>query len=154
MRKVFSIVSILAVLAVVVQFYFAGMGVFSAPEDELFGIHAMSGRIALPVVFILSLITAALARAGRSTIWLTALAILLLAIQTLLFIITGAIFNVGPESADVPLAATLLVSLHVINGLAILAVTGVIARRASVLAWRSAPGIAAELRPEPAVPTT
>ena len=39
MRKVFSIVSILAVLAVVLQFYFAGVGHFSIPEDGLFGIH-------------------------------------------------------------------------------------------------------------------
>jgi hypothetical protein len=136
-RKVFSIVSILAVAAVVLQFYFAGMGVFSVPEDELFAVHGMSGRIVLPVIFLLSLITAAIARAGKRTIWMTVIAILLLALQTILFILTGAIFGVGPESAEIPLAATLMVSLHVVNGLAILGLTIAIARRAWVLAWKS-----------------
>jgi hypothetical protein len=138
-RKVFSIVSILAVIAVVLQFYFAGMGVFSVPEDELFAVHGTSGRIVLPVLFLLSLITAAIARAGKRTIWMTVIAILLLALQTVLFILTGAIFGVGPESAEIPLAATLLVSLHVVNGLAILGLTITIARRAWLLAWKATP---------------
>lgn len=154
MRKVFSIISILAVLAVVLQFYFAGMGVFSVPDDGLFAIHGTAGRIALPVIFILSLVAAAIARAGKNTIWLTALAILLLALQTVLFIITGAIFNVGPESAEVPLAATLLVSLHALNGVAILAVTSIIARRAWTRAWRRAAVTTTESRSETAVPTS
>ena len=143
MRKVFSIASILAVIAVVLQFYFAGIGVFSPPEEELFAIHGTAGRIALPILFILSLITAAIARAGRRTIWMTVIAILLLALQTVLFILTGAIFNVGPESAEVPLAATLMVSLHVLNGLAILGLTASIARRAFGPAWRAERTVAA-----------
>ena len=47
-RKVFSIVSILAVLAVVLQFYFAGVGHFSIPEDGLFGIHGNVGASCCP----------------------------------------------------------------------------------------------------------
>ena len=136
MRKVFSIVSILVVAAVILQFYFAGMGVFSVPEEGLFGIHGTSGRIILPVLFILSLITAAIARAGKRTIWMTVIAILLLALQTVIFILTGVIFGVGPESTQIPLAATMTVSLHALNGVAILALTSIIARRAWVLAWR------------------
>ena len=136
MRKVFSIVTILVVIAVVLQFYFAGMGVFSVPEEGLFGIHRAAGRIVLPILFLLSLITAAIARAGKRTIWLTVIAILLLALQTVIFILTGVIFNVGPESPQIPLAATMTVSLHALNGVAILVLTGVIARRAWMLAWR------------------
>jgi hypothetical protein len=143
-RKVFSIVSILAVLAVVLQFYFAGVGHFSIPEEGLFGIHGNNGRIVLPVLFILSLITAAIARAGKGTIWLTVVAILLLAFQTVLFILTGAIFNVGPESAEVPLGASLMLGLHAVNGVAILVITGIVARRAVVLAWPPTPAL---LRP-------
>jgi hypothetical protein len=48
-RKVFSIVSILAVLAVVLQFYFAGVGHFSIPEEGLFGID-VAGRGAVLLV--------------------------------------------------------------------------------------------------------
>jgi hypothetical protein len=149
-RKVFSIVSILVVIAVVLQFYFAGLGVFSQPEEELFGVHGTSGRIVLPILFILSLITAAIARAGKRTIWLTVIAILLLALQTVIFILTGVIFNVGPESPQIPLAATLTVSLHALNGVAILFVTGIIARRAWMLAWRPAPASAPAAAPAPA----
>lgn len=138
MRKVFSIVSILVVAAVVLQFYFAGIGFFSVPEDGLFIIHGTSGRIALPILFLLSILFAALARAGKRTIWLTVIAVLLLALQTVLFIVAGAMFNVGPESPEIPLAATLMVSLHVVNGLAILWVTSIVAVRAFRLAWRRA----------------
>lgn len=137
MRKVFFVVSILAVASVVLQFYFAGLGVFSHPEDELFIVHAMNGRMVLPILFLLSIITAAIARAGKKTIWLTVLAFGLLILQTLIFIITGLIFGVGPESAEIPLAATMTVSLHALNGVAILFVTGLIIRRAFVLAFRT-----------------
>jgi hypothetical protein len=145
-RKVFSIVSVLVVAAVVLQFYFAGLGVFSHP-DSLFGIHGTTGRIILPILFVLSLIAAAIARAGKRTIWLTVIAILLLALQTVIFILTGAIFNTGPEAEVVPLGATIVVSLHALNGVAILFVTSIIARRAWVLAWKSAPEAPAAAAP-------
>ncbi|HWM16513.1 MAG TPA: DUF6220 domain-containing protein [Microbacterium sp.] len=137
MRKVFSIVSILVVAAVVLQFYFAGLGVFSHPEDELFAVHGTAGRIVLPILFLLSLITAAIARAGKRTIWLTVIAILLLALQTVILIVTGLIFNTGPDAAVIPLGATIVVSLHALNGVAILLVTSIIAKRAWGPAWRS-----------------
>ncbi len=97
MRKVFSIVTILVVIAVVLQFYFAGMGVFSVPDEGLFGIHGPAGRIVLPILFLLSPITAAIARAGKRTIWLTVIAILLLALQTVIFILTGVIETSDPS---------------------------------------------------------
>jgi len=135
-RKVFSIVSILVIAAVVLQFYFAGLGVFSHPEEGLFAVHGTAGRIVLPILFLLSLITAAIARAGKKTIWLTVVAILLLALQTVIFILTGAIFNTGPEAEVIPLGATIVVSLHALNGVAILFVTSIIAKRAWAPAWR------------------
>jgi len=39
----------------------------------------------------------------------------------------------------VPLGASLMLGLHALNGVAILVITGIIARRAWVLAWRSTP---------------
>ncbi len=139
MRKVFFIISVLAIAAVVLQFYFAGLGVFSVPEEHLFAIHGMNGRIVLPVLFLLLIITAAIARAGKRTIWLTVLAFGLLIVQTLIFILTGLIFGVGPESAEIPFAATATVSLHALNGVAILFVLSVITRRAWALAFRTPP---------------
>lgn len=137
MRKVFFVISVLAIAAVVLQFYFAGLGVFSVPEDNLFAIHGTNGRIVLPVLFLLLIISAAIARAGKRTIWLTVLALGLLILQTLLFIFTGMIFGIGPESSEIPFAATAIISLHALNGVAILFVLSVIARRAWVLGYRT-----------------
>lgn len=135
----FSVVTILLVATVVLQLYLAGVGVFSNPSRGLFSIHGMTGRIVLPILILLTLVFAAVTRAGKRTVWLSVLLIGLLIMQTLIFIITGAIFNVGPETPDPPLGATLMVSLHPVNGLAILWVSVVVARRA----WRMAFGAGA-----------
>lgn len=121
MRKVFLTVAVLFTAAVILQLYFAAVGVFSNPEDELFSWHGTNGRIVLPILAILLIVSAALARAGKRTIWLSVLPLVLILFQTVLFIITGAIFGLGPDShASPPLAATLLLSLHAVNGTAIL----------------------------------
>ena len=48
MRKVHFVLSALVLAAVVLQFYLAGVGVFSMPEDELFGLHTANGRFVHP----------------------------------------------------------------------------------------------------------
>ncbi|WP_344059027.1 DUF6220 domain-containing protein [Microbacterium pumilum] len=146
----FSMVTILLVIAVVLQLYFAGMGVFSDPTDRLFAIHGWNGRVVLPLLILLSLLFAALARAGKRTIWLSALLVGLLALQTLIFVITGLVFNIGPETPHPPLAATMLLSLHPINGLAILVVSVIVAARAWKLAFaRDAASVGSSAAPAP-----
>jgi len=121
MRKLFLTVAVLFTAAVVVQLYLAAVGVFSNPEDELFGWHGTNGRIVLPVLALLLIVTAAIARAGRRTIWLSVLAVVLLLFQTVLFILTGVIFGLDESSwGSPPLGATLMLSLHALNGTAIL----------------------------------
>ncbi|GAA1820050.1 DUF6220 domain-containing protein [Agromyces neolithicus] len=121
MRKLFLTVAWLFTAAVVLQLYFAAVGVFSNPEDELFAWHGMNGRFALPILALLLIVTAALARAGKRTIWLSVLPLVLILFQTALFILTGVIFGLGPDDhASPPLAATLFISLHAVNGAAIL----------------------------------
>ncbi|MDL9978195.1 DUF6220 domain-containing protein [Microbacterium sp. ASV49] len=141
MRKFYSAFSMIVVAAIVTQFYLAGVGLFSHQEEAGFAAHATNGRMVLPILFILSLILAAIAREGKRTIWYTALAILLLAFQTIIFILTGLIFGLGPETQNVPFAAVAVVSLHVVNGLAVLFTASVIARRAFLLAFRTLPGV-------------
>lgn len=141
MRKFYSVFSMVVVLGIVTQFYLAGVGLFSHQEEAGFAAHAANGRMVLPILFILSLIFAAIAKEGKRTIWFTALAILLLAFQTIIFILTGLIFGLGPESQNVPFAAVMVVSLHVVNGLAVLFTASVIARRAFLLAFRTLPGV-------------
>ncbi len=134
MRKVFFVVTILLTAATALQIYFAAMGVFSVPEENLFGIHGTNGRIVLPVLVLLTILTAALARAGKRTILLSVLVFGLLVLQSLIFIIGGLIFNLGPESTEIPIGATIFLSLHGLNGLAIIALSAVLMNRARRLA--------------------
>jgi glucan phosphoethanolaminetransferase (alkaline phosphatase superfamily) len=133
MRKAFAIISLLFVLSCVLQFYFAAIGVFSEPEEELFTIHGMNGAIFLRLLGLLMLVFAAVAKAGKRTVWLSAIAFLLVLFQTVLFILTGILFGTSPDSHEtVPLGATLLLGLHGLNGVAILLIGLVVLHRA----WR------------------
>ncbi|WES65708.1 DUF6220 domain-containing protein [Microbacter sp. GSS18] len=137
LRVTFSVVTILLLASTALQIYFAAMGVFSVPEDELFGIHGSNGRMVLPVLVLLTVLFAALARSGKKSIWLSVLLIPMLAFQTVIFILVGAMFpGVGPDAATIPLAATMTVSLHALNGLAIIWVSSILVRRAWLLAYR------------------
>ena len=121
MRKLFLTVAWLFTAAVVLQLYFAAVGVFSNPEDELFSWHGTNGRIVLPLLALLLIVTAALARAGKRTIWLSVLPLVLIIFQTVLFILTGVIFGLDEsDHAAPPLGATLMLGLHAVNGTAIL----------------------------------
>ncbi|MDQ0576551.1 DUF6220 domain-containing protein [Agromyces albus] len=155
MRKVFFVLSGLVVLAVVVQFYFAAIGVFSEPEDELSAIHGTNGRMVLPVLIILWIISAALARAGRGTIGLTFLALGLLLFQTVLFILTGLLTgSTPPPDGHVTMSGTIMLGFHAINGLAILWVSTIVLRRSKRLAF-STPARATTPDEEPeAVPSS
>ncbi|MET4225471.1 DUF6220 domain-containing protein [Oerskovia enterophila] len=133
MRKTFLVVSVLVVVAVVMQFYFAAVGVFSDPDDELFAIHGTSGRIVLPLLMILSIVFAALAKAGRRTVWLAVLGFGLLLFQTILFILTGVLTGSEPPPGEITTAGTIMLGFHALNGLAILGVTGTVASRARAL---------------------
>jgi len=121
MRKLFLTVAVLFTASVVVQLYFAAVGVFSDPEDELFAWHGANGRIVLPILALLLIVSAALARAGRRTIWLSVLPLVLILFQTVLFILTAVVFGLDESSwPSPPLGATLMLSLHAVNGTAIL----------------------------------
>ena len=146
MRKVFFVVSLLPIAVVAVQYYLAAVGVFLHADDG-FTAHGTSGRIVAPIVFLLLILTAALARAGKKTIWLTVLMLGLLIMQTLIFILTGLIFGVGPETPNPPFAAILTVSLHAINPLIIVWVGVIVARRAYGLAFPQAGGTVMDAAP-------
>lgn len=120
MRKAYFVTTVLLLASAVVQFYFAALGVFGpqGEDDNLFGFHRVNGSMVLPALLVLAVIFAALARAGARTVWLTALPILLIAVQYLLFIIGGA---VGGGTEDEPtVGSAVILGLHAVNGLAIL----------------------------------
>lgn len=140
MRKLFMTVAVLFTAAVILQLYFAAVGVFSNPEDELFSWHGTNGRIVLPILAILLIVSAALARAGKRTIWLSVLPLVLILFQTVLFILTGVIFGLDESShAAPPLGATLVLGLHAVNGTAILLLGVLLVVRARRLVRDGAP---------------
>ena len=148
MRKLFLVVTILFTASVILQLYFAAVGVFSNPEDELFAWHGTNGRIVLPILALLLIVTAALARAGKRTIWLSVLPLVLILFQTVLFILTGVIFGLDESShAEPPLAATLFLSLHAVNGAAILLLGVLLVVRARRLVREGSPAKAVDAPP-------
>ncbi len=137
MRKAFLVLTIMLIAGLVLQFYFAGIGVFSMPEDELFHIHGENGRIVLPILIVLWIVSAFLAKAGRGTIGLTFLALGLLAFQTVLFILAGVLTgSTPPPDGQITTAGTIMISFHALNGLAILFISTVVLRRAWLLSRR------------------
>lgn len=134
MRKVHFVLSALILAAVVLQFYLAGVGVFSMPEDELFDLHTTNGRIVLPVLILLNIPAAALAR-GRTLRFALGL-VGLLALQTVIFVIAIVTTGSNPfEDVVITPVGTAILSLHAVNGLVILGVALLQARRAYALAF-------------------
>ena len=140
MRKLFLALSTLLVADVLAQFYFAGVGAFHLPSDhEAFSLHAANSLVVQGLA-VLTAIAAALARAGKGTVALAFLPALLKEVQYAIFALTELFVPEGvPRNADgIPLivdgAANYFIALHVLNGLAILAVSVVVFRRARRLA--------------------
>ncbi|UOQ88616.1 DUF6220 domain-containing protein [Agromyces endophyticus] len=126
MKKAFLVTTVLFVVDAMLQVYLAAFGTFGmeAGDDTAFSAHGINGQIVLRVLALAMIVFAALARAGKRTIWMTVTVFLLTVLQLLIFILTGVIFGVGPESSTVPLPAMLTVSLHGLNG-ALIIVLGV-----------------------------
>ncbi|MEO8262633.1 MAG: DUF6220 domain-containing protein [Pseudolysinimonas sp.] len=120
MRKAYFVITLLLLISVVFQFYFAALGVFGpqGEDDNLYAFHRINGSMVLPTLSLLAVLFAALARAGARTVWLTALPILLIAVQYLLFIIGGL---VGGGDEDNPtVGSAIILGLHAVNGIAVL----------------------------------
>jgi hypothetical protein len=137
MRKVYVGLSALLLLAVLAQFYFAAVGAFTKPQrDSSFALHDMTGMMIIPLVSLLATIAAALARAPGKVVGLTILPLGLVVVQVLI-VTLGRVFSDGNGDNTTPVGLAIL-GLHALNGLAIMAVAGVVLRRARLLA--AAPG--------------
>ena len=128
MRRVYAVLAGLLMLAVVAQFYFAAVGAFDRPQDDKsFTLHSMTGMAIIPVLALLATVAAAVSRAPGRTIGMTLLPVGLVVVQVLIVSMGKAFNDSGDNTTPVGLA---ILGLHAINGLAIMAVAGIILRRA------------------------
>jgi carbon starvation protein CstA len=134
-RKAYFVTTVLLLISVVIQFYFAAMGVFGpqGEGEDLYGFHSVNGQMVLPALSLLAVLFAALSKAGVRTVLLTALPILLVAVQILLFILAGAIGGGDEETPTV--ASAIILGLHAVNGLAILGTCIELVRRSRARAF-------------------
>jgi hypothetical protein len=131
-RRVYTALTGLLLLAVLVQFYFAAVGAFTKPQtDKSFMLHSVTGTLIIPLLSLLATIVAALARAPGRLIGLSILPLGLVVVQVLIIVLGDAVSG----SSDTTTAAGVAVlGLHAINGLAIMGVAGLLFRRARMLA--------------------
>jgi hypothetical protein len=127
MRKVFTALATLLMVAVVLQFLLAGAGAFdSAPTEESFAPHRALGYGILLFAVVLTLL-AAVARMPGRLIGMTGLVAGLVVVQAVISTIAGAVGETGGGTST---AGQLIFGLHAVNGLIILAVAGMILRQA------------------------
>ncbi|MFJ8582605.1 DUF6220 domain-containing protein [Micromonospora sp. NPDC093277] len=130
MRKLFVGLAALLMLVVVAQFYFAASGAFSsAPNDEAFRPHRALGYVIflLPVVMA---IAGAVARMPGRLIGMVGLIAGLAVVQVVIAVLAKAFNDTGDTTTT---AGQMVFGLHAVNGLAIMAVSGNVLRRARVL---------------------
>jgi hypothetical protein len=126
MRRVFAVLASVLVLLIVAQFFLAASGAFDpAPNDESFQPHRALGY-GIFFFAILVTIVAALARLPGRLIGMAALVAGLGVVQGLIRAVAAAFDDAGD-------AGTVIFGLHAVNALAILAISGSVARQARAL---------------------
>jgi hypothetical protein len=140
MRKVYSGLAGLMLLAVVAQFYFAAVGAFAKPQDDnSFAVHDLIGTMIIPVLSLLATVAAAVARVPGRLIGLTILPLGLVIVQMLIIGVGTALSDTDAGERTTP-AALVVLGLHAVNGLAIMGVAGTVFARARALSRPGGPG--------------
>ncbi|GID95128.1 DUF6220 domain-containing protein [Amorphoplanes digitatis] len=115
MRKALVVVSLLLLGSFVLQFVFAAVGAFTKPAgDDSYALHSINGMAVIPVLTLLTLLFAALAKAPGRLIGLAALVLGLVVLQALI----AALANAFTDAAGASTALGLTVGgLHAVNGI-------------------------------------
>jgi hypothetical protein len=136
-RRTYTALAGLLLLATLAQFYFAAVGAFAKPQnDDSYALHNINGMMVIPAVSLLATIAAALAKAPRRLVGLTILPLGLVVVQVLIVELGRAVSG-GTEDKTTA-AGLVILGLHAINGLAIMAVSGLVLRRARAFATEPA----------------
>jgi uncharacterized protein DUF6220 len=132
MRRLYVVLAWLLLASGGLQFYFAAVGAFTKPQTEdSFALHVINGRMVFPMLALLTIGAAAVARAPGRLIGLTSLPLALVIVQTLIIVVGNAIGG-ATEQRTTPLALAIL-GLHAVNGMIIMGVISTVLRRARAL---------------------
>ena len=137
MRKVFFGFAVVQLVVVLAQFYLSTFGAFETPHpapgdpDAAINYHVTNGSLVIPLVSLLTMITALAARAGGRLAGLSILPLALAAVQ--LFVIFPLAELAGATDTATTTAGLVVMGFHALDGVAILAVAVVVVRRARAL---------------------
>jgi hypothetical protein len=146
MRKAFVVSSGLLLAAFALQFLFAAVGAFTKPADDgAYALHSVNGMAVIPVLTLLTVLLAALAKAPGRLIALAILPLGLVVVQALLAMLANGSTDAVGVSTPFGL---ILGGLHALNGIiAVHVVVGVL-RGARRLAAGAPVGDALAVVPE------
>ncbi|SCG64909.1 hypothetical protein GA0070609_4004 [Micromonospora echinaurantiaca] len=125
MRKAFVIVSTLSLVAFALQFIFAAVGAFTKPAgDGAYLLHSVTGMAVIPVLTLLTILFAVLAKAPGRVVGLAVLPLGLVVLQVLLAGLASGLTDAA--GASTPFGLT-IAGLHALNGIiAVHVVVGVL----------------------------
>ncbi|GLW97413.1 DUF6220 domain-containing protein [Microtetraspora sp. NBRC 16547] len=137
MRKAYFGFTVVLLISVLAQFYFATFGAFERPvpaagaEGAMINYHAMNGTMVIPVLSLLTTIVAAIARAGGKQIGLAITPLLLVVVQ--LFGIFSLAEALGTTQDKTNTAGLIVLGFHALDGVALLGVAVLLVRGAHAL---------------------
>src|SRR4051812_8731405 len=115
MRKALVVVCFLLLGAFALQFVFAAVGAFTKPAaDDSYALHSINGMAVIPVLTLLAILLAALAKAPGRLIGLTSLVLGLVVLQGLIAMLANAFADATGASTPVGL---IVGGLHAVNGI-------------------------------------
>ncbi|MFF5288003.1 DUF6220 domain-containing protein [Paractinoplanes globisporus] len=116
MRKALVITSGLLLAVFALQFVFAAVGAFHKPAggDGSYRLHSITGMAVIPVLCLLTILFAALAKAPGRIIGLAALPLGLVVLQVLLAALANGLTDASGDSTPVSLT---IGGLHAVNGI-------------------------------------
>ncbi|MFI6265574.1 DUF6220 domain-containing protein [Micromonospora sp. NPDC051006] len=142
MRKAFVVASTVLLVAFALQFVFAAVGAFTKPAgDGAYALHSVTGMAVIPVLTLLTILFAVLAKAPGRLVGLAVLPLGLVVLQALLAMLANAFTDAVGASTPVGLT---IAGLHAINGIVAVHVVVGVLRAARTLA-SPAPAAAAQV---------
>ncbi|TDB76160.1 DUF6220 domain-containing protein [Micromonospora sp. KC723] len=139
MRKAFVVVSTLLLVAFVLQFVFAAVGAFTKPAGEgTYVLHSVTGTVVIPVLTLLTVLFAALAKAPGRLIGLAFLPLGLVVLQALIAMLANASTDAAGVSTPFGLA---IAGLHALNGIIAVHVVVAVLQAARKLAHPAPAGV-------------